>query len=72
MRSCATYTTDVAADVTAQAFRYGGGEALFTPNILQQCLRDINAAAQHQMVSDTAYENHGQFILGLPDARVME
>ena len=72
MRSCATYTTDVAADVTAQAFRYGGGEALFTPNILQQCLRDINAAAQHQMVSDTAYENHGQFLLGLPDARVME
>ena len=72
MRSCATYTTDVAADVTAQAFRYGGGEALFTPNILQQCLRDINAAAQHQMVSDTAYENHGQFLLGLPDAKVME
>jgi len=72
MRSCATYTTDVAAEVTAQAFRYGGGEALFTPNILQQCLRDINAAAQHQMVSDTAYENHGQFLLGLPDARVME
>ena len=72
MRSCATYTTDVSADVTAQAFRYGGGEALFTPNILQQCLRDINAAAQHQMVSDTAYENHGQFLLGLPDARVME
>ena len=72
MRSCATYTTDVAADVTSLAFRYGGGEALFTPNILQQCLRDINAAAQHQMVSDTAYENHGQFLLGLPDARVME
>ena len=72
MRGCATYTTDVAADVVSQAFRYGGGAALFTSNILQQCLRDINAAAQHQMVSDTAYENHGQFLLGLPDARVME
>ena len=72
MRSCATYTTEVAADVVSTAFRYGGGAALFTSSVLQQCLRDINAAAQHQMVSDTAYENHGQFLLGLPDARVME
>ena len=72
MRSCATYTTDVAAAVVSQAFRYGGGAAVFTTSILQQCLRDVNAAAQHQMVSDTAYENHGQFLLGLPDARVME
>ena len=72
MRAVATHTTDIAADVATQAFRYGGGSALFTTSILQQCLRDINAAAQHQMVSDTAYENHGQFLLGLPDARVME
>ncbi len=72
MRAVATHTTDVAADAASQAFRYGGGSALFTTNILQQCLRDINAAAQHQMVSDTAYENHGQFLLGLPEARPME
>ena len=72
MRAVATHTTDVAADVATQAFRYSGGSALFNTHILQQCLRDINAAAQHQMVSDTAYENHGQFLLGLPDARVME
>ena len=72
MRSVATYTTDVAAEVASQAFRYGGGSALFADNILQQCLRDIHAGAQHQMVSDTAYENHGQFMLGLPNARVME
>ena len=72
LRGCATYTTDVAVDVASQAFRYGGGSALFTTSILQQCLRDLNAAAQHQMVSDTAYENHGQFLLALPDAKVME
>ena len=34
-------------------------------------LRDINAAAQHQMVSGAAYENHGQFVLGLPEADPM-
>ena len=72
MRSLCTYTTDVAVEVTTQAFRYAGGVALFDSSILQRCLRDINAAAQHQMVSDAAYENHGQFLLGLPDAKVME
>jgi hypothetical protein len=30
-------------------------------------LRDINAAAQHLMVSDIAYELQGKMALGLPD-----
>ena len=34
-------------------------------------LRDINAAAQHQMVSERAYENYGQFTLGFPGANPM-
>ena len=72
MRSLCSYTTDVAVDIVTQAFRFAGGAALFDDSILQRCLRDINAGAQHQMVSDTAYENHGQFMLNLPDARVME
>ncbi len=72
LRSTATFTTDVAVDVVSQAFRYGGGSASSLTSVLQQCLRDMNTAAQHQMVSDTAYENHGQFLLGLPDARAME
>ena len=72
MRSLATYSTDVALDVATQAFRFAGGAALFDSSILQRCLRDLNAGAQHQMVSDAAYENHGQFLLGLPEARAME
>ena len=72
MRSLCSYTTDVAVDIVTQAFRFSGGAALFDDSILQRCLRDINAGAQHQMVSDAAYENHGQFMLNLPDARVME
>ena len=54
-----------------QAFRFGGGTAMYSSHVLQKCLRDINAAAQHQMVSDRAYENHGQFALGFPDANPM-
>jgi alkylation response protein AidB-like acyl-CoA dehydrogenase len=45
-----------------------GGTALYVTGVLQRCLRDINAAAQHLMVSDAAYENYGQCLLGLPDA----
>ena len=68
MRSAATYATEVSLDVATLAFRYGGANALFEGHVLQRCLRDINAAAQHLMVSDISYENHGQFVLGLPDA----
>lgn len=68
LRGVATWATDVAVEVTTQAFRYSGGRALYTTSVLQRCLRDINAAAQHLMVSEAAYENYGQCLLGLPDA----
>ena len=71
LRSVATFATEVAVDVTTQAFRYSGGTALYRTSVLQRCLRDINAAAQHLMVSDAAYENYGQCLLGLPDADPM-
>jgi alkylation response protein AidB-like acyl-CoA dehydrogenase len=71
LRGAATYTTEVAADIISGCFRFGGGEALHESSVLQRCLRDISAGAQHQMVSDIAYENHGRFLLGLPDATVM-
>ena len=65
MRSSATYATEVAVDVASQAFRYGGGRALYNTSLLQRCLRDLDAAAQHLMVIDSSYENHGQFMLGM-------
>ena len=68
LRSVATFATEVAVDVTTQMFRYSGGTALYVTSGLQRCLRDINAAAQHLMVSDAAYENYGQCLLDLPDA----
>jgi hypothetical protein len=39
--------------------------------VLQRCLRDINAGAQHFMVSDSAYERLGQILLGFPDVDPM-
>jgi alkylation response protein AidB-like acyl-CoA dehydrogenase len=66
LRSAAVLATEVALDVTAHAFRYAGGGALYDASVLQQCLRDLSAGAQHFMVSDSAYEALGQLRLGLP------
>jgi len=68
LRANAAFSTAVAADVTTQAFRYAGASALQESSLLQRNLRDINAASQHVTVSDIAYENLGQFLLGFPDA----
>lgn len=68
MRSVATLATRVALDVVTQAFRYAGGSAVYCTDVLQRCWRDLNTAAQHFMVSDSAYENLGKYRLGLPDA----
>ena len=70
-RSVATYATDVAVQVVSTAFRYSGGSAIYLSNSMQRCLRDIETAAQHLLVSSSAYENHGQFLLGQPDADPM-
>jgi alkylation response protein AidB-like acyl-CoA dehydrogenase len=64
-RSATCYATQVAAEVATLAYRYGGGEANYLTSILQRCMRDINGAAQHQLVNNDAYEEHAQGLLGL-------
>ena len=71
MRAVSAYVTQVAVDVATAAFRYAGGSAIHRSNILQRCLRNINAAAQHFMVSDTALENYGASLLDAPDVKPM-
>lgn len=68
MRSVTAFATQVAAEVTTDAFRFAGGEAVYAGRPLQRYLRDIHVGAQHLMVSEIAYENHGAFTLGLPGA----
>ena len=71
LRAVATLVTDVAVDVASHAFRAAGGGALYQTSVLQRCLRDLHAGAQHLMVSDSAYENLGQLRLGFPDVNPM-
>ncbi len=71
MRAVSTYVTQVAVEVATTAFRYAGGSAIHRSNILQRCLRNINAAAQHFMVSDTALENYGATLLDVSEVKPM-
>ena len=71
LRGACAYATDVACQITTTAFRYGGGNAIYNDRVLQRCMRDINAAAQHFMVNTSAYDNLGQFRLGMPDVNPM-
>ncbi len=71
LRSATVWVNDVALEVTATAFRYGAGSAIRLDNILQRCLRDLQAESSHLLMNDSAYENYGQFLLGLPEADPM-
>jgi len=64
MRSAGTFATEVAADIVTDSLRYGGGTALYSSNVMQQCLRDIQASAQHYMVNESAYGATGRYYWG--------
>jgi alkylation response protein AidB-like acyl-CoA dehydrogenase len=71
LRAAGALATDLALEVTTAAFRYGAGSAVRLNHILQRCLRDLQTASTHLIVSDASYENYGQFMLGLPGADPM-
>ena len=71
MRAVAAHVTFEAVDVATIAFRYTGGSAIHRSHILQRCLRNVNAAAQHFMVSDSSLENYGATLLQVPDIKPM-
>jgi alkylation response protein AidB-like acyl-CoA dehydrogenase len=70
-RVAAVYCTEVVADIISQAFRYCGAAAIYEKNVMQRCLRDINVAAQHLMVSEIAYELLGKTHLGFEGVNPM-
>lgn len=67
LRGAAVYATEVALDVVRTMFRYAGARSLYTGNLIDRCLRDVQAASQHGIVNDVSHELHGQTLLGLQD-----
>jgi alkylation response protein AidB-like acyl-CoA dehydrogenase len=66
VRAICVHATDVAISVATMAYHFAGNTGLHHPNVIGRLLRDLNTTGIHQVMSDTAYENHGKFLLGLP------
>ncbi len=66
VRAIALHATDVAIATVTMAYHFAGNTGLHHPHVIGRLLRDLNTAGIHQVMSDTAYENHGKFRLGLP------
>jgi indole-3-acetate monooxygenase len=66
VRAICLHATDVAINVVTMAYHFAGNTGLHHPHVLGRLLRDLNTAGLHQVMSDTAYENHGKFRLGIP------
>jgi alkylation response protein AidB-like acyl-CoA dehydrogenase len=66
VRAICVHATDVAIATATMAYHFAGNTGLHHPHVIGRLLRDLNTAGIHQVMSDTAYENHGKFRLGLP------
>ncbi|MFD4674044.1 acyl-CoA dehydrogenase family protein [Lentzea sp. NPDC058450] len=68
LRLACSFVTGEATEVTQKAFAAGGGSSVFESSVLQRCLRDVNVAAQHTVVSRRMLETYSMLKLGLsPD-----
>lgn len=63
LRAAATFAVDTASDIVREAFRASGSRVVYRTHVVQRCLRDLSAAAQHWLVKDEAYQQHGQYLL---------
>jgi indole-3-acetate monooxygenase len=66
VRAIAVHATEVAINAVTMAYHFAGNTGLHHPHVIGRLLRDLNTAGIHQVMSDTSYENHGKFLLGLP------
>lgn len=66
VRAICLHATDVAIETATMCYHFAGNTGLHHPHVIGRLLRDLNTAGLHQVMSDTAYENHGKFLLGLP------
>ena len=64
MRGAVAFAVHTARDTTRQAFSYAGGTAIHLDNLLQRCLRDLDAASVHLFATDAIYEERGKALLG--------
>lgn len=70
-RAAGAWAVRTASDVLADIVRFAGGGALRQGTVVERAVRDLAVVASHLLVSDSAYENHAQFLLGVKGADPM-
>jgi alkylation response protein AidB-like acyl-CoA dehydrogenase len=70
-RAVGAHCANVAIEVVNGIVSYGGGSGVKSGALFERTLRDMHMAGTHVFVSDVAFENHGQFLMELPDATLL-
>jgi alkylation response protein AidB-like acyl-CoA dehydrogenase len=65
LRLASTHAVEAAASAVDEAYRLGGGSAIYETSPLQRRFRDIHAATQHMLVGPATWELTGRSLLGL-------
>ena len=65
LRLASTNAVEASAFAIDEAYRLGGGSAIYETSPLQRRFRDIHAATQHMLVSPATWELAGRSLLGL-------
>jgi alkylation response protein AidB-like acyl-CoA dehydrogenase len=71
VRLACAHATAESVRAVETAFSLGGGSAIYESCPLQQCLRDVRAAAAHHILAPSNYELVGQVVLGLEPSRLL-
>ena len=70
VRAVGAHCSDVAIAVANGVVAYAGGQGVRAGHRFERTLRDLHMAGTHMFVSDIAYENHGDFVMGLETAKL--
>lgn len=70
-RAVGVFCSNTAIEIINGVISYAGGEGVKAGHRFERTLRDLHMAGTHMFVSNIAYENHAQFLMGFPDAKVM-
>jgi alkylation response protein AidB-like acyl-CoA dehydrogenase len=65
LRLASTHAIEASAATIDEAYRLGGGSAIYETSPLQRRFRDIHAATQHMLVGPATWELTGRSLLGL-------
>ena len=65
LRLASTHAVEAAAAAIDEAYRLGGGSAIYETSPLQRRFRDVHAATQHMLVGPATWELAGRSLLGL-------